>query len=269
MPMIPPLQSWLYLGPDSWLYSWERQFRVFQSISFEHEQRLGIGFATLLFAIIGCYGLSKTRRGWASLGMRCALAIVLVMTLYPGGFTPWKLFFNVVPGANAIRAVSRIGFLMLVPLSIGLAWFVQTRARFLTGWLIGAVCILEQGHTTVAYDKLEVRKDVAAIASHVGKNCLAFYYSPVFPPNTPSVPPEYKFQIDAVWAAFQTDVPTINGYSGNLPKGWFGLWENEVLDAASHARLREALDGWTAAHHLDPRRICWVGPPAERTKTAR
>jgi hypothetical protein len=196
--------------------------------------------------------------------MRCALAILLAVTLYPGGFTPWRLFFNILPGANAIRAVSRIVFLMLVPLSIGLAWFVQTRTRPLLGWLIGAICVLEQGHTTVAYDKLEVRKEIAALARRIGKDCLAFYYSPVFATNTPGIPPEYKFQIDALWASFQRNIPTINGYSGNLPKEWWDLWENEVVDAASHARLREAIARWSASHHLDSSRVCWIGPPPER-----
>jgi hypothetical protein len=269
VPMIPPLQSWLYLGPDSWLYSWQRQLHLFQSITFEHEQRLGIGWITLVVALAGCYRLARDRGAWARSSLLSALTIVLAMTLYAGGFTPWRLFFNIVPGANAIRAVSRIVFLMLVPLSIGLAWFVETRKRLATGILIGAICVLEQGHTTVAYDKVEARRDVAGVASLVNKECAAFYFSPVFPPNTPWMPPQYKFQIDAALASAETGVPTINGYSGNLPKGWFDLWENAVVDETSYLRLRDALGRWNSSHHLDPRKVCWIGPSHERVRVAR
>jgi hypothetical protein len=256
--MIPPPQSWLYLGPDSWFYSWEPHVALFGTIPFEHEQRLGIGWITLAAALFGCRSLVRDRGRWARAGMLASLAIVFLITLYPGRITPWRLLFNMVPGANAIRAVSRIVFLMLIPLSIGLAWLIETRTRLGGALALGAICVLEQGHTTLAFDKLQARLDTSALGRLVDKNCLAFYYSPVFPPGTTWIPPPSKVQVDAIVVSMETGIPTINGHSGNMPRGWLDLLDNEILDEASYSRLRRALGRWIRTHGLDARRVCWI-----------
>jgi hypothetical protein len=266
--MIPPPQSWLYLGPDSWLYSWEPRVALFRKITYEHEQRLGIGWITLTAALLGCHAFVRDRGRWARAAMLASLAVVLLTSLYPGRITPWRLFFNVLPGANAIRAVSRIVFLLLIPLSIGFAWLVQRRKRLVTDLALGAICVLEQGHTTVAYDKLKARADVCAVAKLVDGNCLAFYYSPVLAPGV-TAPPPWVLQIDALLASMETRVPTINGYSGNAPDGWGDLEENKVVDDASYSRLRDALGRWSRRYGLDPARVCWIGPPQDRARVPR
>ena len=119
--MLPPLQSWLYLGPQSALYSWQWNLRVFRDIPVEHEQRLGIGWVTLALAAFGLYRLSRTRADWARLTALTTITILVLITSYPGGLSIWKLMFHIVPGASAIRAVARMGLLMVIPLSIGLA----------------------------------------------------------------------------------------------------------------------------------------------------
>lgn len=258
--MVPPLQSWLYLGPQSWLYSWQPRIEAFARIATEHEQRLGIGWCTLVLAIVGLYMLQRTQGGWTRVMCLSAISVLILVTLYPGGFTIWKVLFRVLPGANAIRGVSRVVFLMLIPLSIGLAYLVETRARWAVGLLIAALCVLEQGQAVGAYDKTRVRSDVARLAARVGKDCIAFYYSPLFP-DSRDAPPQFKLHLDAMWAALETGVPTVNGYSGKHPSGWWDLWDNRLLDEQSRARMGESLRRWTFLHHLDPARICWIDSP--------
>jgi hypothetical protein len=109
---------------------------------------------------------------------------------------------------------------------------------------------------------------VSSLAKTIDANCLAFYYSPVFPRNTPFLPPAYKLHIDAVWASTESGIPTINGYSGHAPRGWSGLSENEIVDELSFGYLRDSLLGWITTHGLDPGRVCWIGPPASRAALA-
>ena len=246
VPMIPPLQSWAYLGGQSWLYSWLPRFETFRSISYEHEQHLGVGWVTLILAVVGFRLYQKRHGGWLTVVGLSALTILLVMTLYPGGFTPWKYLFRIVPGGTAIRAVARVALLMLIPLSIGLAYLIDTRKSLATATVIALICIGEQAQHIDAYDKIQLRTDVAAISAQVTKNCTAFYYSPFYGNSSRETPPQYELHIDAMWVALQTGVPTLNGYSGNAPKGWWDLWSNKAFDDLSKTHLREAIVRWSA-----------------------
>jgi len=254
--MVPPPQSWFYLGGESWLYSWQQNLGVFNHIPFAHEQRLGIGWVTLVLAVWGLYLFAKARDAWVNLMCVASITIVLSMTLYPGGFTPWKYLFHVVPGGNAVRAVSRIGFLMLVPLSIGLAYLLDTR-KLVVAVLIALVCIVEQGQTTPAYDKMQLRVDVARLAGRVNNTCKAFYYSPPYD-LARDAPPQYKLHIDAMWAAMETGIPTVNGYSGNFAAGWWDLWDNRLINESDVARIRGAIAQWSARYGVDQGSVCWL-----------
>lgn len=256
--MLPPLQAWLYLGPQSGLYSWQWNLGVFRGISMEHEQRLGIGWVTLLLAAFGLYRLSRTRADWARLTALTTITILALITSYPGGVSIWKLLFHIVPGASAIRAVARMGLLIVIPLSIGLAYLVETRARIGAVLGIAIVCFAEQVQTTGAYDKFQPRVDVSSLAARVNKGCAAFYYAPVYEQDGRDVPAAWQLQIDAMWAALETGVPTINGYSGFHPKRWGDLADNRAFAGAAYSRIRDAFQKWMAYYHLDPERVCWI-----------
>jgi hypothetical protein len=258
--MVPPIQAWLYLGPQSWLYSWQSGFEIFRRIATEHEQRLGIGWATLILAVAGLYLFQRGEGGWVRLAWLSMIALLVLVTLYPGGFTPWKLFFHVLPGGNAIRGVARVVFVVLIPLCIGLAYLVDTRLRWSSAVLIATICFVEQGQAVGAYDKLQARSDVSGLAAPVGKECTAFYYSPRFR-DSRGVPPQYNLHIYAMWVALESGVPTINGYSGKHPSGWWDLWDNRLFDDQSQVRMHESLVRWSTLHHLDLARICWIDFP--------
>jgi hypothetical protein len=255
--LVPRLQTWLYLGGASWLYSWQAQSKLFQPVSYELEQHLGIGWITLIVAIVGFWRFQKARGTWAQVAGLGAIATILLITHYPGGFIPWKYVFGVIPGAVAIRAVARVGILMLIPFSIGLGYFAQASSRS-AAFLVAAICLFEQGQGYATYDKLQSRRDIDALVAQVRTECAAFYYSRTYEPNSSQISEQYKLQIDAMWASLQTRVPTINGYAGSAPAGWDDLWENRTFDKAAQSRIRKALDHWTSLHHLDPPRVCWI-----------
>jgi len=97
-----------------------------------------------------------------------------------------------------------------------------------------------------------------ACAGIAGRFCT-FFYSPV--QANRELPPQYQLHIDAKWAALQTGIPTINGYSGNFPKGWWDLWDNRVLDEPTSSRMRDALQKWSTTHGIDRTRVCWIRSP--------
>ncbi len=241
--MVPRLHSWLYAGPHSVLYGWLARWWATDA---EGELRLGVGFLTTLVML-----LVLRQRGWLrALGLT-ALSIIALSTMYRGGWSPWAAVMEVVPGAAGIRAVGRIGMLMLFPAGIAVACFAA-RARKL-GWAVVALCLAEQlQRVPDTYSKGGSRSDVARVAAAVPSTCASFFYVPRSEPRY-----DAKTHLDAMWASLWTGIPTVNGYSGRAPVGWDLLEHGEDADPV---RLREALSRWAASRGLAEEQVCWIAP---------
>jgi hypothetical protein len=274
-PMLLRAQSWLNMGDESIVYGFLHRFSAFRKIPMLGEQRAGLGLMTFSAVAMGYY-LEYPKK----LSMRLAFWFWLsigILTVYTGrrffGIEPWEAVYSIFPGAQAIRAVSRICLLTLIPAVLGLAYFFQSfdQHRILKGGLF--VCIvLEQLNSTYFYDKKQIRREVEKIAQSVPEFCQVFFYSPASPPNAP----DYKLQLDAMWAGLLLNKPTLNGMSGNSPKDW-GLFQigrdpdpqASLLSSLyspsslsfknqSSQKLKTALDSWVREKKLDFDPQCWV-----------
>lgn len=248
--MLPRLKSWFHLGEQSWLYGWLGQLGPFARLPMEHEQRIGVGLCTLGLCVAGFRSLRRTVVGRLALGT--ALLVFFIASKWTV-LEPWYLVYSLVPGGKAIRAVSRIGLLVLVPLAIALAAGLQAAGRRWGPWAVlalGGLMALEQGQTVAAFDKAQYRRYVADITSRIGQDCEAFLYAPVR-----SGHPEWKEQIDGMWAGLVSGVPTLNGYSGSNPPGWPFASIN-LTSEAQERQLTQALEGWRRRHGLG--RVCLV-----------
>ncbi|HUM02350.1 MAG TPA: hypothetical protein VL084_08690 [Thermoanaerobaculia bacterium] len=254
--MLPPLKAWFNLGPHSWLYGGFRR-AVFEKMPFEWEKELGIGAVTLLVAL---YGLVREwKRPGARVLILTSFALILLATSFPGGFTLWHGVFATFPAGTAIRAVSRVGVLLLLPASIGVAYAFDRASRTLRlGWVlpVAALVILEQGQSMPSYSKEEARRDVAAAVRRIPGGCRTFFVA--FPAGRK---PNWEAQLDGMWAGLEAGLPTVNGYSSNWPPGWLPLYDNLLHGPADEERLRASLRGWLAGHGLDPAGACFVTMP--------
>ena len=152
-----------------------------------------------------------------------AAAIVLTSLRWPGGFTLWVPIFDYIPGAGAIRGVSRI-WLIVYPYAllvglIGSQAFIRSRLaspaqRSLVGALLLVFCMGEQVlANTASFKKRPFMDDVADIQSLILNDCDVVYVT------HPSMPTGVV-ALKAMWAGMQTNVPVVNGYSGNYPKNY-------------------------------------------------
>jgi hypothetical protein len=248
-PMLPRAQSWLNQGPHNWVSGALANLHLFRQLPMEGEHRLGLGPVTTAVVLV-VFWRSRRKPLFALVGL-CA-ASLMVLTTTHGPYSPWQVVMAVVPGAAGIRAVARVGLLLLVPAALGVASLVQTRARW---WALplAAWCLLEQGQRVPdCYDKDNQRSESARVVQAVPRSCQAFFWAP-----RESPPYEEKTQLNAMWAALELGVPTVNGYSSNFPRGW-GLMQHTVVTGDDEARLRTALRAWTDSRGLDPGVVCFV-----------
>lgn len=258
-PMVPGWAAWTYLGTDNWLYGSLARVGPWNAVTesgYAHELSLGLGFVTTGIVVWGL--VSEGRNERLRVFSISALVIVFCVTRLSPGVTPWEILGRLLPGAFAIRALSRIGLLLLIPAGLGLAAFLQRRRSTAVALLAGLVCMAEQLRDLPSFDKLAIRADVAAIAEAVDPDRCGYFY---LSPRNPVDHVNWKSQLDAMWAGLEIGVPTVNGWSGYPPTQWdWRLLDNAIDTPQDERELERALRSWIATRALDPAGFCWIQP---------
>ena len=243
----------MYAGTDSWLFGRAAGWSAMHGMTMEHELRLGLGFVTPALAVAGLW--RRRMRAEVAIVSIVGAALWLLATEYVPDFSVWRAVYEVVPGARAIRAVSRIVLVVLLPLSLGLALAVSELWRSRWRWAAippVVLCGAEQARRIPSYDAEAVHAQVEAVSARVGADCQAFLYTPI-----ESDEPPWMIHLNAMWAGLERGIPTLNGYTGQTPPDWD--FDPPSLSAPpDSARIQRALDHWVAIHQLDASRICWV-----------
>lgn len=250
--MVPRIESWLYMGIDNLLLGWFYRYVATPKLPMIHEHAIGMGAVALC---VGMYGVWKNRNNpWVCVLFFGSLFVFLWAMLYAYEFTPWKYVWQYFPGGSAIRAVSRICLLLLIPLSIEVGLGLNAvRKSTLALALLLLICV-EQIHITPHFDKLKIREDTAKIAASVDRDCEAFYYLKAVPTGV-NPEPAWRYQLDAMWAQMALGKPTVNGYSGNVPPGW-DLKNNVVRSKAELSHIQRMLASWAEMNGTNLKGIC-------------
>ena len=251
---LPRPSSWLLMGPGNLLYGWVDHLKGFASWSRPMHHN-GVGLLTLLLAAIG---LARARRKPAVVLFVLATATVFVATVrLPGDFSLFGLTRTLVPGGGAIRAVARVGALLLFPVSAGLALFLEQQsasgsrgARSLVVAL-ALLCFVEQLNISYGFEKPVIEARIARLARHVDPGCAAFFLV------RRGAAYDYDLQDDAMWVALATGIPTVNGRSGATPPGW-NLNRVQIADDADRSRIETALAAWLAQSGVARDRVCMI-----------
>jgi hypothetical protein len=70
--------------------------------------------------------------------------------------------------------------------------------------------------------------------------------------------PYWKYQLDAMWAALEKHIPTLNGYGGQNPEHW-ALGEVNLRGPQDEQRIQQAASQWIQLHpELGKKKLCWV-----------
>jgi hypothetical protein len=243
---LPRLASWFHMGSGSLLYGGLAGRGPFAGLPEPFEHTIGFGVLTPVLAAAGF--MAVRRLPWALLLGGASLALVLLAMSWPGGFSLWVLVYLAVPGAKAIRAVARIGNLLIVGVAAGAAlWLHSARCRRPVAVAVAVLVLGEQLQRTPSFDRGEVVARVEGIARRVRPGAAAFLYT---------VPGgSIAANLDAMEASLETGVPTVNGYSSNTPPGY--PFENSSASEEEEA----ALEAWVLRHGGDPSGIQRIRGP--------
>lgn len=247
---LPRVASWLLMGTGNLLYGWIEylpQIRTW-SLPMHHN---GVGVVTLAVASIGLW---RARRRPVVLLLVLATATVFLLTLrLPGDHSLWSLTRVVLPGGAAIRAVARVGALLLFPASAGVALFFEHQRRG-PRWLVAVlalVCVVEQLNVSFGFDKQRAEEKIARLAQRVDPSCGAFFLFSSGPAY------DHDLQDDAMWVALTTGIPAVNGRSGAVPPG-YALSRAHVAQESDRERIESGLETWLASNGVPRERVCVI-----------
>ena len=228
MTMIPRPTSYLVADRStltSWVGSWV------SGIPMRHEHQMFFGVGAAVIALAGCALSWRLEKNGVLVRVSAItlLALVLMTTMF-GSHSFYHLILKV-PGLSSVRAVSRVVLVMMLPLAILVAaafeflhqkWLCAAKPRVFNRVALLSVAVILLTLETVMYKpyhssiaswlerKAEVEKLLPAEIAHdailylTQKQGEHFAYS----------------EIDAMIVAQDRLLPTVNGYSGNAPKGY-------------------------------------------------
>jgi hypothetical protein len=210
---LPRLLSWF--NSPSYVY---REF-FDQTRRGAQEHLMGIGLFSLMAA---WWGLWRFRASgpWERALVWSAFFLYAI-TFYYGPFKGplWHPIYLFVPGAGAIRAMARIFFLILVPLSIGFAYTLsRLNGRMLILILLFLMMAEQVTPPFIRISKSLEAQRLAPLLQALGQGQGPFLFQDLSARRGPFC------EVDAMWAGLKAGRPAINGYSGRTPPGY--PWKN-------------------------------------------
>ncbi|EKE01575.1 MAG: hypothetical protein ACD_21C00098G0001, partial [uncultured bacterium] len=223
--MLPRLSSYL-IADGSALTSWIGHFVTGIPMRHEHQLFFGIGIW-----VLALYGTFATWRGKLNqdLGKLTvfAVAMLFLLTLNLGGLSLYRII-SYIPGLNAVRAVTRIGLIMMMPIAVLVAIGSQHIFNQVTTFnnvkksAIYLIVFVLLGAEVVAY-----RPSNTPIAAWAAQQAVLREKMPAqLPVDTilyvagKGIVPGYVTELDGMILAQDLGYPTLNGYSGNVPPNY-------------------------------------------------
>ncbi|HQV72691.1 MAG: hypothetical protein WAR01_01390 [Dokdonella sp.] len=215
--MLPRIGSYL-LADSSRL--WGRFSQHLGGIPMRQEHQMFVGVAACLLALVG---IARGASHWLKVSA-LALALLVVLTLNVSGLSLYA-FVEQLPMANAIRAVSRIGLVMVFPLGLlagaGFDRLVvgsRGRAGPILAVVLTILLLLECATLQTLSVPLSVWRDrlalrLAEVPAALPADAI------VYVPRQPNEP-QFMTELDGMNVAQRLGRNTINGYSGNSPPGF-------------------------------------------------
>lgn len=217
-PLLPRLSSYL-LVDGSML--WGNLSGHINGIPMRWEHQMFFGTAAYILAVIGLVRRPSHR----NLSALLVLLVLIVLTLDVQGHSVYQAIYRL-PLASAIRAIGRIGLVMVFPLAVlagsGFdALFSAAHRRVLAlcaGSLLLALMLVEYAaYYTQSVPLHDLRERVAALVAKAPRDLAkdAIIYIPPYQGQL-----AYQNELDGVRLSYALDRVTLNGYSGYVPRGF-------------------------------------------------
>lgn len=242
--LIPSVYSYINISSSSVFYNlYPAGIKtVTEDLPIKYENYLSLGFficLLLLVSVVGFFFIRKRspdKPPWPPsfvIGLTLFAIVTLMSLRLPfTDYSFWVNIYNFIPGAGAIRVVARIWtisylFLFLAIMGLASAAYSRSSSKAFKILLValGLIACLEQIDPKPRYFDLVKEGAIQArieqaVSGVMEKNKIDAFYlrwgeNQFF----------FDYELKAAWASVHLNIPTIDGYTGNLPVGYKSLFE--------------------------------------------
>lgn len=254
--MMPTISSY-FIADGSLLTSWVGQ--SFPQVPMRHEHQMFFGIGLFLIGIVSIYFISQGGvhqqlgrvSAWTLFGL-------IILTISINGYSIYRVLLYL-PGVGSVRAVSRVVLIMLLPLGIMAAIAIDGVRQRLQRWQKRCV-VLVALVLLVIVESIYYQPYSTGISTWIDRQNQLKSRLPafdlkdpiIFVTGSPDDPHVQAVELDGMIFAQDRHLPTLNGYSGNVPPGYldplpcisfqnrlnsyFDLSKKSNLDSASLAK---------------------------------
>jgi len=258
--LIPVPRSFLLMGERNYLWG-ELSSYLETRHPINLELRIGIGLIPTLawvgLVVFAVWFLIRTRdhRRPANLLLLSQLIIATCLVYVLGtkyyDFSPWRLVYSFIPGAQAIRGVARYALVLALPMAIAFSFAIdyaikqtasqtesRRRAILFTLFVVIGFGLAEQFASRYGFDGFSIKAENVYLnrATQSFPNDCSSFYVAVKPT---ALHHQFEYQLDAMFISLIKGVPTLNGYSGQWPPNWH-LWD--VKDPGYENNVKSWID---------------------------
>jgi hypothetical protein len=239
--MLPRLESWFFTtGSIIPILN-----TVGSRLPMAHEHVMFLGFLTYAaffvaviyyIKIMNQVSLHKIKNHFMVLWSLVMICSIFIVTIVVGDhYTLYKNTIYLLPGLDAIRAVTRINLFLLFPFAFLVAFLidrfessteVKRVIKFFALFFLLVLFVVEQYRSNESishYSKNESQQRYFFIKDMI-KNIDENYDLIYLKRDKPSSM-FYEDELDAMYLGLMVNKPVINGYSGNIPNA-YELWHN-------------------------------------------
>jgi hypothetical protein len=225
-PMLPRLGSYL-LADGSPLLAWLGR-GVWVPMRHEHQMFIGFGATVLILTAAGIAWRGRAGDPGLTRAMLIALGLLVAGTLWIGELSLYYLVAWL-PGIKAIRGVSRIILIMLVPMSVLLALGADAAWRRFGQSAWAAMPVLAGLAALVVAEPLSVSQRSAPIAEwRAHLDAVKALLPPAMPKDaillvrtsSTDIDEQINTELDAMLLGQDLGYPVLNGYSAFVPPGY-------------------------------------------------
>ncbi len=185
-------------------------------------------------------------RFWLTLGAATVLAALLPVAWGSEHWTAWRLVYAVVPGASAVRSITRFALVLTLPVTL-LAAYALGAARASRTALGGLAAMLLFEEVNVTPRAQWPRRQYLAELAVPPPPGLCSHFIVKQPRDPDALQPSILMNVEAMLVAERLHLPTLNGHASFLPK-YQDLsyvqpaeYEARMASLAMHAGLTDAL----------------------------
>lgn len=223
--MLPSIFTWLQSPPGSlWYQNFSFNFPEFTG---EHYLFIGIFTIAIMIFSLFLFFLSNKRKD-TSLILSCILtiAILFIISLKLGdGISLWFQIYTLVPGAKAIRTVTRVEYIIyfylifssFVALDRIFKYIIKIKILIvILGCLFMFIMIEQNKYERSNFEVNKFINNISFVKSSIdlsSEKCDVAYVRT----DSTDIYRRITVQLIAMFAGLQSGVPVINGYSGFFP----------------------------------------------------